>query len=96
MLYSIYLIKNELNGKCYIGRTNNFPLRKSTHLSLSRKDLPKYHIHRAIKKYGENNFSFIILKENIKESDINFEEMKYIEIYDTFVNGYNMTIRRRR
>lgn len=92
MLFVVYMIKNELNGKCYIGRTKNFHVRKQRHLLLSQVENPKYYIHRAIKKYGIDNFTFSILKNNISIDDINEEEINFIKIYDSYNNGYNMTI----
>lgn len=86
------MIKNELNGKCYIGRTNNFQKRKKDHLRDSNAIHPKYYIHRAIKKYGAENFTFTILKENIKEYDIQQEEIDFIKLYKSYLYGYNMTI----
>ena len=42
-------------------------------------------------KYGLEHFSFEILEKCPKDS-LNSREMFYIEKFDTFHNGYNMTI----
>lgn len=59
----IYKIVNKINGKYYVGRTNNFEERWLKHKS----DLIKNRHHndvlqRAWNKHGENNFEFIIIE----------------------------------
>lgn len=53
----IYLFRNKLNNKCYIGKTNNIKRRYSNHIS-GKTDS---YIHRAILKYGIENFEFLII-----------------------------------
>jgi predicted GIY-YIG superfamily endonuclease len=66
-MFYIYKITNKINGKIYIGKTNDPYQRMHSHLSVARngatnsfyQDTGKYnYIHRAITKYGEDNFSF--------------------------------------
>ena len=88
----IYIMTNNFSGKSYIGLTKNFSKRMNAHKHLSSKDEPKQYIHRAIKKYGWDNFSKIILRENIESREkLEIAEIFYISFYDTFYNGYNMT-----
>lgn len=58
----IYKITNLINGKFYIGSTNNIARRKREHLS---RGVPKGNsiIKAAILKYGRNNFDISILEE---------------------------------
>lgn len=42
-------------------------------------------------KYGISNFTFEIIEECDKQS-LNEREIYWIEYYDSFHNGYNMTI----
>lgn len=86
MIGVIYKITNILNGKAYIGQTINFKDRKKNHLQA--KD--KYSIHKAIQKYGKDNFLWEILEECQKE-DLNDREIFWIKYYDTYYNGYNET-----
>ena len=53
-----------------------------------RSSNSQYKFHRAIKKYGKSNFIYGVIEEcdfNI----INEREMYWINVYDTFKNGYN-------
>ena len=84
----IYKITNKVNGKSYIGQTRytiEFRWKQHQH----KKD--NTYFHNAIHKYGIDNFSIEILEEcDIK--DLNSREIFYIAKYDTFKNGYNLTI----
>lgn len=84
----IYKITNKVNGKSYIGQTRytiEFRWKQHQH----KKD--NTYFHNAIHKYGVDNFSIEILEEcDIEE--LNQKEIFYIAKYDTFKNGYNLTI----
>ena len=62
------MYENKINQHKYIGMTNNFERRKKDHISASFNSnssdyfLP---IHSAIRKYGKENFNYIILEDNI-------------------------------
>lgn len=90
--YKIYKFTNKINGKAYIGVTNReFEVRKCEHVSFSIKN-PKFKFHRAIKKYGINNFKEeILISGIITKLEANNLEIKFIKEYDTYKNGYNMT-----
>ena len=94
-MYHIYKIENNINGKAYIGYTGKkYPnWRWSEHKSSARnEETPKQIIHKAIKKYGEENFTFEILYSGTDKKRILGEvEDKFIKKYDTLNNGYNMT-----
>ena len=67
----IYCYTNLINGKKYIGQTINPSQRYSAHKSthLNEKD-PEYDslFHRALRKYGWDNFKYEVLNET---DDIN-------------------------
>ena len=74
----IYKITNNLNGKFFIGKTSRtINWRFSTHKSASIS--PKDYFHRALKKYGVENFSIICIKEVREADDIDILEKHYIE-----------------
>ena len=74
----IYKITNNINGKFYIGKTSRtINWRFSTHKSASIS--PKNYFHRALKKYGVENFSIICIKEVREADDIDILEKHYIE-----------------
>lgn len=60
----IYKITNTINGKIYIGQTNDFYRRRKEHRSLLRTNKHvNRHLQFAWNYYGENSFSFEILEE---------------------------------
>ena len=71
----IYQYKNKINGHMYIGLAKDAKRRFYDHLNASKNPNHKDYnlvIHKAIRKYGIENFDFTILEDNLK--DIN--EMK--------------------
>ena len=91
----IYKITNKINGKSYIGKTNDIVRRWKEH---------RYGhggtsiLSKAFAKYGLDNFEFSIICEhdyhtkeemNKKLSEL---EVYYIGVYNTFKKGYNATI----
>jgi group I intron endonuclease len=61
----IYQIKNEVNGKLYIGSTiRPAYIRKYEHFSKLRENLHgNDHLQKSFNKYGENNFTFSVVEE---------------------------------
>lgn len=92
----IYKITNKLNNKVYIGQTRSArPTdRYAKHKYIaSHLEKEKYVslIHRAMNKYGLDNFTFEIIEE-VENNLLNKKEMEYIQIYNSLVpNGYNLT-----
>lgn len=79
----IYLLIDKRNGKKYIGKHIG-----SVKSYFTGGKIPKM----IIKKYGKNIFNRIILEDNIKENSLlNEKEKYYIEKYNTFKCGYNLT-----
>lgn len=92
--YCIYSITNILNNKVYIGKTSADPSRRwKDHIRSSlNKDSKKQYIHRAILKYGIDNFKFSIIKYFTLEKDAYLAEKEHIKLYNSFgKNGYNET-----
>lgn len=96
-IYSIYLIKNKINSKIYIGKSSNVERRIKEHLEDSDKD-PKTILHKAIKKYGWENFQYeIVFQSNEKlitekQFTNEYEPLFIKEVGSHHTNGgYNMT-----
>lgn len=71
----IYKITNQINGRFYIGSTNNLIKRYYTHvydIRSNKKTCIK--LIRAVKKYGEDNFKFEILCECDANETIKIEQ----------------------
>ena len=58
----IYCITNQVNGKVYVGYTNDYAKRKAGHLyGLRNNKHGNEHLQKAWDKYGESNFVFAII-----------------------------------
>ena len=90
----IYFIINKITGERYVGQTTNFVRRKNEHLSqLKNKTHINKKLQNAWNKYGENNFIVEKIQyDNISKEELNNEEIKYIKQYNSYNNGYNLTI----
>lgn len=100
---TIYIIKNNVNQKYYIGQTTqDIEKRFDQHVRCSREVNYKKSsmiIHRAIHKYGVESFSFDVLETIYDESFVNLRkrldilEEEYVSRFNSLKpNGYNMTL----
>lgn len=81
----IYVLKNKINGKMYVGQTVNIKQRLKQHRTALRKQA----ISLAIKKHGWYNFDKIFFKCPMFLLD--FVEKALIKIFNTISpNGYNL------
>jgi group I intron endonuclease len=84
LIYCVHCIST---GKKYIGQTTQIlEKRIGRHFCDSQKT--DYHFHRAIKKYGKNNFIYGVVEE-CDIDKLNDRETYWINEYKTFENGYN-------
>ena len=90
--FGIYKFTNKINGRIYIGKSNNLRYRIKHHLRKSANQV----IDRAIKKYGLDNFDIEIIDtfENIDYTELLALETSYIEYFESLVgqNGYNICL----
>ena len=89
----IYIIKNDINNKVYIGQSINIHKRIQEHFwkSICQKDI-SYNsaLHSAIRKYGKEHFYWEILEE-CDASLLDEREKEYIKQYNSISpNGYNI------
>lgn len=90
----IYCITNTLNDKKYIGQTYlDVQKRWGNHISKSRGG-SELAIHRAIRKYGAENFKIELLdSKSISSDELNEAEIYHIACLDTFNGvGYNSCV----
>jgi hypothetical protein len=103
----IYLIKNKINNKIYVGqavshRLNNgkyryfgYKGRFKDHISEAINNTKKNqstYLNNAIRKYGKENFD-VELIETCETNDSDKKEIYYINEYKSiYPNGYNLTI----
>ena len=84
----IYQITNLINGKIYIGQTNNIQKRWANHRC---NNDPNMVIARALRKYGIDNFKFEVLLRGLTPDEANQKEIELIKEKNSLVPyGYNV------
>lgn len=106
MRYYVYIIRNKVNSKIYVGKSAERFIKSSSrfeeHVRVAQRGKVKGNInfsliHAAIAKYGEDNFKFEILEYFDDEIIVLEKEKFWIEHYKSDVNrfgnefGYNLT-----
>lgn len=102
MIGHIYIIRNDINDKVYIGKTiHTLKERLRQHINSSNNDNDahrKSHFHNAIRKYGAEHFFISELykyeSDNIEELNKHLyeKEKEFIQKLDSYNNGYNSTL----
>jgi predicted GIY-YIG superfamily endonuclease len=87
---AIYMIKNVVNGKCYIG-TSSSPYRRvhqhlSYHEDLEGKYPSPYELAFDVEKYGKEAFVWGVIEHTTKENKF-IKEREYISIYQPEYNN---------
>lgn len=87
----VYSITNVISGNKYIGSTKkSFITRLRQHVNeLNRGTHHCTHMQNAWNKYGEDSFEFNIEEVLDDTTNILDREAYYIELYDSYYNGYN-------
>ena len=84
----IYIVENLVNGKSYIGQTRNLKERESAHLG-GWSSPPV--ISAAVRKYGKENFDFVIIESCVSLEELNSREIYWIKELDCLTpKGYNL------
>lgn len=91
----IYIIKNTINNKVYIGQSVNVYRRWNDHkrrYKASYSTEPNSLIHKAFRKYGISNFIFEIVEQCLVE-ELDKREQYWISYYQATDTkyGYNVT-----
>lgn len=85
----IYLIKNKINGKFYLGSTKNLHKRKLKHFrDLKNQKHHSIYLQRSYNKYGIDNFDFIIIETSFNYLQREQELLNQID----FSDSYNISI----
>lgn len=88
-MIGIYKITNNINGKIYVGQSNNIQRRFLEHKN--RGATSRIPVDIAIQKYGKENFSFEVIEECTIEQ-LNQKEMYWISYFNSVENGYNCSV----
>ena len=91
MIYTIYKSVNSKTNQVYIGFDSKWPNRQKVHKSASKNGNSKF--YNAIRKYGWESFDWeVIYQSKDREHTLNVMESYFIEQYDSFNIGYNLTL----
>jgi hypothetical protein len=87
----LYIIKNRINNKVYIGKTfDTITRRFIQHKSDAKKAKPR-DLYIAFNTLGIENF-YIEELGRFDEEELNIKEIQTIKTFDSYKNGYNMTL----
>ena len=92
MIGFVYIIKNTINSKIYIGQTRtSVKQRWMEHLRHSKYSV--YPINKAMKKYGVDKF-YIETLETCPVEKLDEREIFYISLYESYnkSKGYNVSL----
>lgn len=89
--YVVYIHQNKLNGKRYIGITNNTSKRWYGK-GKKYENCPRF--YSAIKKYGWDNFYHVVIVSGLTLEEANILEQFYIKEYRTCESRYGYNIQR--
>lgn len=91
-MMGIYEIRNSLNGKVYVGSSNDIEGRWRTHKwALKNNRHHSKHLQRAYVKYGLDIFNFEVVETVNDESELLIREQFYLDKRNSFdkTKGYN-------
>jgi group I intron endonuclease len=86
---AVYIIKNDINNKVYIGQTTqkiNNRLRQHKYYSKTGTT----HLANAINKYGEEFFHIKLIRNCSDQEELNYYEEEYIKLFNSIKKGYNL------
>lgn len=87
-MWMVYSFTDKLNGKRYIGTTNDLNMRVSSHLWKSAQPTTKF--HKALRERGVLGFILEVLEEGfVSEDDAIQAEIRLIAEHGSYTNGYN-------
>lgn len=95
MIGSVYKITNLVNQKAYIGITTRDPMQRWWEHCNNAQKGSDYFIHQAMRKYGEESFSFQVITQTKSLEDLKELEIILIKQHDTHMStqkGYNKTL----
>ena len=89
----VYLAKNVVNNKCYVGITiRSLTYRRNIHKQtwkLNRS--PNSKLYKAFTKYGFDSFDWTVIDTAETKEELNAKEKYWILFFNTKRDGYNST-----
>lgn len=75
--------------RLYIGQTHNFDRRMDQHKRTTNGDNNKTKVYNCLRKYGWENFTKLIIVDNLTKEELNDREIMGIAKYNSFNEGLN-------
>lgn len=92
MKHLIYMIRNTVNGKVYIGQTRQgLARRRGEHVARFNLGERDHKLYQAMRKHGLAAFEFSVVCHVLKAEYLNELEVVVIAQNNSFKRGYNMT-----
>lgn len=88
--YSLYIHKNKINNKLYIGITSQYPVSNRWKNGAGYKHNPRF--WNAIQKYGWDNFTHKVIFENMNKELAEETEQEFIKLYKANNKDYGYNI----
>lgn len=85
-MIGIYKIQNKINGKMYIGQSNDIERRFKEHQTKGASS--RIPLDIAIQKYGKDNFTYEVVETTTLDK-LNEREQYWIKKYNSIEEGYN-------
>src|SRR3990167_1695877 len=91
-MHCIYKSTNKINGKCYIGFSNNLPRRIYSHKRAALKLGIVTKFYNAIRRHGWESFDWEIIYLSVdRDYTLKIIEPLLIKEFDSINSGYNQT-----
>ena len=90
--YWIYMIRNSVNNKVYIGKTKNIRTRSLNYINYVLKGDCTNPLIADMIEYGISNFKIIILEIAYSAMSASIKEKYYIDKYNSIETGYNISM----
>ena len=88
----IYTITNKVNGKVYVGQSRQgIARRKAEHIHRFNLGERDHKLYQAMRKHGIENFVFEVVFYAQRPEELDGLEISFIEKFNSFHRGYNMT-----
>ena len=91
-IQGIYKIVNCINNKIYIGQSVNVAHRFLQHKYNIKRNI-KHPLYNSIRKYGVENFEFIVIEEVLNIVDLDLRELYWINHYKSNDSNYGYNLR---
>lgn len=95
-MIGVYAFKSSLTGKYYVGSSVRIKSRQKEHLkALNKRNHHSHKLQDHVNRYGLPDLEFIILERTAADK-LEETERFYIDMLDSFHNGFNCTVSTKR